>query len=223
MSKYASLSSLKVCTWNCRGINNKYFELKLFLQTYNEDVLLASERTPAPIIFFIAGYYTYQSDHPSDRRKGGSALFVKNNLSHEDLPPIREDKFQIASIRVYFNNLKCHIGSFYLAPANKLISSNFGNISHLMGSRFLLGGNLNFKHSRRGSNLINPRGRILDQSANKLSLAFIYPTELTYFSDNLPHVLDFFVGKHISGICCTCNILTQELSSDHHPVITIVN
>ena len=60
MNQHTLLSSLKVCTWNSRGINNKFFELKLFLQTYNIDILLASETKFAPHVhFIIPGYCTY--------------------------------------------------------------------------------------------------------------------------------------------------------------------
>ena len=59
----------RICTWNCRGINNKYFELIHFLNTYEIDVLLATETKLAPNIHFnVPGYKTYRADHPSNDR-----------------------------------------------------------------------------------------------------------------------------------------------------------
>ena len=34
---------LRICTWNCQGMRNKYDELDLFLRTYDIDIQLATE------------------------------------------------------------------------------------------------------------------------------------------------------------------------------------
>lgn len=53
-------NKIKICTWNCRGINNKYHELIHFLQNYDIDVLLATETKLAPHLHYrIPGYSIY--------------------------------------------------------------------------------------------------------------------------------------------------------------------
>lgn len=217
--------SFQVCTWNCRSINNKYHELKLFLDLHSINILLLTETKLASNIHFaMPGYVIYRADHPSDERKGGSAVLVKNHINHDGLPPIIEEEFQISRVLVTLNGVKYQIGSFYSAPANKMSVVNFWDIAHIMGHNFLLGGDFNAKHPRWGSNIINPRGQVLMYAATQLFLEFSYPVEPTYYppAGQTPDVLDFFIGKHINDICSVPYVYTHELSSDHYPVSIVI-
>lgn len=172
----------------------------------------------------MPGYSIYRADHPDDRRKGGSAIFVKSIIQHDQLLPVREDLYQTSLIQIYLHNKKIKIGSFYSAPENRLTAADFWGIIHYMGSPFLLGGDFNSKHPRWGSNVVNPRGRILHDVAHNLSLDFLHPLEPTYYSKagHTPDLLDFFLAKHTVHLCSTPSV-HFEMSSDHFPVITTIN
>lgn len=216
---------LLVVTWNARGLNNKYFELKLFLEYYNIDILLVTETKLAPHInFYMPGYKIYRADHPSGNRKGGSAVFVKNVIFHDELLPVIEDELQMSRILITLNNRTYQIGSFYSAPVNKITLAILWNLGHILGTHYLIGGDFNAKHPRWGSNLVNPRGRLLLQAATQLSFDFLYPVEPTYFPDGgqTPDVLDIFICKSISHICSVPSVI-PELSSDHYPVMLTIN
>ena len=62
--------------------NHKYHELHTFLDYHKIDILLVTETKFAPnIYFFMPGYNIIRAVHPTNRRRGGSALFVKVWLS----------------------------------------------------------------------------------------------------------------------------------------------
>ena len=94
MINNANHSSLTICTWNCRGVSNKYHELELFLRTHDIDILLLTE-TKLKITHQLkfTGYNVIRSDHPSGTRQGGSAVIVNNRLNFDELPAINENEF----------------------------------------------------------------------------------------------------------------------------------
>lgn len=218
-------NKIKICTWNCRGINNKYHELIHFLQNYDIDVLLATVTKLAPHLHYrIPGYYIYRADHPSNERQGGSAIIIKTSIAHTELLHIIEPEFQISRIQLILQNNKLQVGSFYSAPKNKIKATDFWAIFHELQSCYLLGGDFNSKHPRWGSNVINPRGRILHDVSNQLNLELMYPCEPTHYPDDgsIPDLLDFFTGKNVIQICSNPSVL-HELTSDHYPVLITLN
>ena len=106
------LTHLYLSTWNSRGIANKRF-----VNTNNIDMLLATGTKLAPHIHFsIPGYTIIRADHPSNRRRGASAILIKNNIRHDALPGIIEEEVQVACINLYLNSINYRIGSLYSAP-----------------------------------------------------------------------------------------------------------
>ncbi|BES92288.1 Hypothetical protein NTJ_05096 [Nesidiocoris tenuis] len=217
--------ALKVSTWNCRGLNNKYFELKTFLSQYDIDILLATETKLATgINFAMPGYSVYRADHPSGRRKGGSLILIRCKIKHDELPALIEDEQQVARIQIYLNRTPYLIGSYYSAPQNRLNEVHYNTILNSLGSHFLLGGDYNAKHPRWASNIANPRGRLLHDVAFRHQIEFMFPIEPTYYPSNggVPDTLDFFLGKNAELLCSYPEVL-YELSSDHYPVITTIS
>ena len=213
--------NIRICTWNCEGINNKYYELLHFLTIYEIDILLATETKLAPHIHFrIPGYKVYRADHPSNDRKGGSAVFIKSSLLHDELPPIIEPEFQISRIQLCMGTNKLQIGSFYSAPANRICSADFWGIVHSMTTHFILGGDFNSKHPRWGSNITNPRGKVLHDVIYQLNLQVMNPVEPTHYprDGGTPDLLDFFFGQNVAHLCSKPSTIS-ELSSDHFPVL----
>lgn len=214
----------RICTWNCRGINNKYFELLHFLNTYEIDVLLATETKLAPNIHFnVPGYKIYRADHPSNDRKGGSAILIKSLLPHNELPPLIEMEYQVSRIQITTNGHRTQIGSFYSAPINKMNMADFWGIIHEMKTNFVIGGDFNSKHPRWGSNTSNPRGKLLHNIVYQHKLGLLHPIEPTHYPDDgsTPDVLDFFITKNLDY--CSHPSVLHDLSSDHYPVLTTMS
>ncbi|KAJ4436995.1 hypothetical protein ANN_17127 [Periplaneta americana] len=170
--------------------------------------------------FFISGYKIYRADHPSGSRKGGSAVIIRADLCHNELPPILEDEVQISRVQIKIDNTDYQIGSFYSAPDQRVTPTLIWGIVHEMKFRFILGGDFNSKHPRWGSNVTNPRGIMLYDQIFKLNLEIAYPFEPTHYPDSgqMPDLLDFFIGKQFQHFCNVPRVI-RELSSDHLPVL----
>ncbi|BET02093.1 Hypothetical protein NTJ_14912 [Nesidiocoris tenuis] len=219
----SSSRGIAIVTWNCRGLNNKYHELNLFLSQHQIDLVLLTETKMAPHLHFhMPGYKIYRADHPSESRQAGSAILVRNNIPHSQLLPIRQPDVQIALIQLNLGTTTYKIGSFYSQPESqqRLSSTAMQNVINEMGQRFLLGGDFNAKHPRWGSATTNPRGRSLHDVIYQRSLQVMSPVEPTHFPDNAAHspdILDFFIGREIQHIVSPASVI-HDLSSDHYPV-----
>jgi hypothetical protein len=113
------ITHIDIFTWNSRGISNKLHELQLFLNTQKIDILFAIKTTLAPHInFFMPGYTIIESNHPSNRRRGGAAIFIETNIRHDILPGIIENEDQVALISLLLHNRTYRIGPLYSAPRN---------------------------------------------------------------------------------------------------------
>ncbi|KAJ4430464.1 hypothetical protein ANN_22680 [Periplaneta americana] len=183
--------------------------------------MLITETKLAPNLnFFISGYKIYRADDPSGSRKVGSAVIIRADLCHNELPPILEDDVQISRVQIKIDNTDYQIGSFYSTPDQRVTPTLIWGIVHEMKFRFILGGDFNSKHIRWGSNVTNPRGNMLYDQIFKLNLEIAYPFEPTHYPDSghMPDLLDFFIGKPFQHFCSVPSVI-HDLSSDHLPVL----
>jgi exonuclease III len=121
-------SPLRICTWNCQGIRNKYHELDLFLRTYDIDILLATEtKLHSRLNFFIPGYKIYRADHPDDRAKGGSAIFIKQQLEHCEGVATQVAEAQVARIEIKLGGRDLLLSTIQQSTATTIGRHNSGN------------------------------------------------------------------------------------------------
>ena len=94
-----------------------------------------------------------------------------------------------------------------------------------LGSRFLIGGDWNAKHTAWGARLITPKGRNLIKALSSYNCYYFStggptysPTDLT----KLPDLLDFLVARGIPANYVQV-VSAFELFSDHSPVIATIS
>ena len=102
-----------------------------------------------------------------------------------------------------------------------ITTSQYDDYFKSLGTRFILAGDLNAKHTDWGSRLTNKKGRNLIDAIKKNSCKFTSTGEPMYWPTDRnkpPDLIDFCITKNIK-----CNQLKirscLELSSDHSPII----
>ena len=95
-------NTIKVMSWNANGLLNHQQELQVILDINRIYVCLISEThfTKQPFIKF-RGYKVYHTIHPENSAKGGSAIIVRENISHHG-----ESKFEAEDIQAIQINVK---------------------------------------------------------------------------------------------------------------------
>ena len=218
--------AFKIAIWNANGLNRHNLEVTQFLNDHNIDIMLISETHFTHKSFLkIKNYSLYSTQHPAGTARGGTAVLVKKTLKHEVQEEFKTDFIQATSILVRDDQGQITISAIYSPPRHTIKKDQYDFFFKSLGSRFIVGGDFNAKHSLWGSRTINPKGRQLFNSIQANNLQHISTGEPTYWPSDLnkfPDVIDFCVTKGVPSQHCLAHS-SLELSSDHSPIIVIIN
>jgi exonuclease III len=216
---------LRVVHWNANGPSNHKLELLTFLDMHKIDIALISEtHFTSRTIFKIPHYSVYHSIHPDDTEHGGVAVILRSSIRHHELLHHQSDKMQAATIRLDAHPWPLTISAIYCPPRHVISPDEYMTLFRSLGSRFLIGGDWNAKHTAWGPRLTTPKGRNVFKAISSYNCHYFstgepsyWPTDLT----KLPDLLDVFVARGIPANYIQVES-AFELSSDHSPVIATI-
>ncbi|XP_066157762.1 mRNA export factor GLE1-like [Euwallacea fornicatus] len=103
MQMMYSAMTLQIISWNINGIKERKAELQKLIQRKNPDVVAIQETRLRPTEHFkIPRYETHRKDNENQRETahGGTALLVRDNIQHAQLPPIETEEMEAMAIEV---------------------------------------------------------------------------------------------------------------------------
>ena len=215
--------SIRIATWNANGLRNHINEVETFLTLQNIDVFLISEtHLTSQNYVKIKGYNVYHTIHPSNQARGGSAIIIKNSIKHFEDLPYSTESIQATIIQVdSFKFRRFALASTYSPPKHNIKLGEYSNFLESLGHTFILGGDLNAKHTYWASRLISTKGKELFNAGKSLGCEFFSGGMPTYWPTDTgkqPDVIDFFIVRGIPSNYITVES-SLDLSSDHTPVI----
>lgn len=96
--------ALRIVAWNANGLYAKLDQVKVFLSEYQIDILLISETHLTDKNRIKIPHYTlFQSNHPHGKAHGGTAVAIKNDISHHPHSEWKEVNIQATAITVTTN------------------------------------------------------------------------------------------------------------------------
>jgi len=192
-----TLSSLTILLWNANGLSRHTNELDVLLHDRRIDVALITEtHFTNKSRFHIRDYTVHRTDHNDNTAHGGSAILIRNQISHSPLQPISTNFLQATNVSVTFKSSSIVISSCYWPPNKPITSTDFVNYFSSLGPKFVAGGDYNSKSPQWGCRSANPRGTSLLSSVTAQNYQIISPTTPTYWPSSrrkLPDILDIFV------------------------------
>ena len=214
--------NLRIAIWNANGLSNHKNEIEIFLKTNFIDIFLISEsHFTSKSYFKISNYDLVTANHPSNKAHAGAAVLVKSSIKYEILQSTTVPYLQAAGIKVKCGNTSINLFAIYFPPRHSVKCPQYENFFKNLGEKFIVGGDFNAKHPWWGSRLTNPKGTELYKCIQKNNYSALSTGSPTYWPGDvmkIPDLLDFFVykGVHRSDL----DIMhTQDLSSDHNPII----
>ena len=212
--------------WNANGIQKHKNELELVLLTEKIDIcLIAETHFTTQSYLKICNYETYQSNHPMNNARGGSAILVRSNIDHYPGAMISKDEFQATTITVKLDGTEINVTALYSPPRHAIKAFQYKELFEQIGEKFIIGGDFNAKHTHWGSRLITPKGRELLKAANDSSCEFLSTRKPTYWPTDplkVPDLIDFFVTRKISA-----NYIKIEegydMNSDHSAIVLSIS
>lgn len=215
-------NSLKIMAWNANGLLRHQNELQAVLSTEKIDVCLISESHFTRESFIkIKGYKVYQALHPDNTARGGSAVIIKETISHYEESKIEDNDKQIVAVCVKTKRYPVTIAAIYCPPKYALKAEQYVTFLEHLGNRFILGGDFNAKHTHWGSRLTTTKGKELLHAIKETKCDVISTGKPTYWptdTNKVPDLIDFFIYKNIT----TSFIHIEEgydMSSDHSPIM----
>ena len=78
---------MRIALWNANGLAQHKFELELFLEQQQIDVMLISETHFTDKNYLkIHGYNFYHTQQLSGKAHGGTGIIIKSSIKHYELP-----------------------------------------------------------------------------------------------------------------------------------------
>jgi exonuclease III len=173
---------IKVLLWNTNGIKQNEAEFLNLLQEKHIDLALILEThcKPCSKLFFL-GYMVYRTDQPNKTAHAGSAIIISSKIKHYLLPTNQTPTIQATNIQLTLNHIPIKISSVYIPPYPAINSKQLEDFFKSLGQKFIIGGDLNAKHSQWGCISDNSRGKILQKTINNNNYTHISPNGPTYW------------------------------------------
>lgn len=213
-----SRSTIKIVYWNAQSIRGKISELKAYLQSSHVDIMLLGETHLKPgNSLQIPNYITYRIDRKTTLG-GGTAVLIKKEISHNQLPDKAFDNMEITGIQLETSRGNFNIFAAYLSPSKDLEPEEIEDIFTGSTPKILLG-DLNAKHENWNSKTRNTKGNRLAKIAQDSNIIIEGPDEPTHIHtpNNSTDTLDIAILKNITQNYKLETI--HDLHSDHLPIM----
>lgn len=217
---------LRVAQWNANGLHPHINEVKLFLKHNYIDVMLISETHCTDRTYCtIPQYNIYYTNHPDATAHAGTAIIIKQTISHYELPNYRQDYLQATSVNVTLLPFDLTISAVYCPPKHNNKAQHFSDFFKTLGTKFIVGGDFNSKHTQWGARTTTTKGRELLKVIEQNKYNYLTTATPTYWPTDprkTPDVLDFFITRGLNESYLEITA-SYDLSSDHSPIIATIS
>jgi len=177
-------------------------EIRLFLQTFDLDVLLVSETHITDRSYInIPNNIIYHTPHPDATAHCGNAVVIRRNLKHHLRAEYRQEHIQAPSIVLEDNSGELTITAVYCPPKHNTKSDDYERFFQTLGHGFIAGGDYNAKNTFWGSRLTATKGRELHKTMRNDNLQHLSTYQTMYWprdTNKLSDLLDFCITKGIA-------------------------
>ena len=154
---------------------------QLFLQENIIDILLTSETHPNTKSYFKIPQYIYFTNHSGGNAHEGTAVIVKQTISHNELPKYEEDFPQATSIRVRTLSYELTVTAMYSPPKHNLKKDHYDLFFSTLSPRFMAVGDYKSKHTVCGSRITTIKGRELFDILQEKNYSFLTSGKPAYW------------------------------------------
>lgn len=216
------ISNLNVANWNCNGLRYKIAELIQFAREHNVHVLSITETRLNPKVKpYLPGFEVFRADGSPPQR--GVLLAIKKELLPERVSLVKAPiNMEVVAAQINSVGGKIVFAAVYNSPSRlRFLQNNEVEDLFKLGTRVVVMGDLNSRHSFWNCRSSNKNGRTLFNYCTNHNIRIVFPREPTHFPNSSrasPSTLDLSLIKGFPNLSLEANSL-HALSSDHNPVI----
>ena len=150
---------------------------------------------------------------------GGVCILVKNNFIHSQVQ--FQADLQALAVCITINKKTYTVASVYVPPSETLNELAFDRMINSFSSRYLILGDFNGHSHLWGANQENERGKIVEKLIDRHNLILLNDSVHTRFDTyhQTSSLLDLSLCHPSIYMDVACEISSDRLGSDHHPII----
>ena len=213
-----------IIQWNCRGLRSNRETIELLISKYSPAAICLQETLLTP-------HQTQTFKHYSAYYKsgihglGGVCILVKNKFIHSQVQ--FQADLQAVAVCITIDNKEYTVASVYVPPSETLNELAFDRILNCFTSRYLILGDFNCHTCSHlwGANQENGRGKIVEKLIDCHNLILFNDSVHTRFDTyhQTSSLLDLSLCHPFVYMDVACEVLSDRLGSDHHPIIITAN
>ena len=211
-----------IIQWNCRGRRSNREDIELLISKYSPAAICLQETLLTPhqtqtFKHYSAYYKSGINGH------GGVCILVKNKFIHSQVQ--FQADLQALSVCITINNKRYTVASVYVPPSEAINELAFDRMIISVSSRYLILGDFNGHSHWWGANQENERGKIVEKLIDRHNLILLNDSVHTRFNTyhQTSSLLDLSLCHPSIYMDDACEISSDRLGSDHHPIIITAN
>ena len=211
-----------IIQWNFRGLRSNREDIELLISKYSPAAICLQETLLTP-------HQTQTFQHYSAYYKsgihghGGGCILVKDTFIHSQVQ--FQADLQAVAVCITINNKTYTVASVYVTPSKTLNELAFDRMINSFSSRYLILGDFNGHSHLWGANQENERGKIVEKLIDRHNLILLNDSVHTRFDTyhQTSSLLDLSLCHPSIYMDVACEISSDRLGSDHHPIIITAN
>ena len=209
-----------IIQWNCRGIRSNREDIEWLISKYAPASICLQESLRKPKHTPTFKHYTAY-DKSYIQGHGGVCILVKKNFIHSQVH--FQADFQAVAVCITINNKTYTVASVYVPPSETQLA--FDRMIKSFSSRYLVLGDFNDHSHLWGANQKSERGKVVEHvidSHYPIVLNYCVHTRFdTYHQTS--SLFDLSLCHPSIYMDVACEVLSDRLGSDHHPIIITAN
>ena len=211
-----------IIQWNCRGLRSNREDIELLVSKYSPAAICLQETLLTP-------HQTQTFKHYSAYYKSGIhghgcvCILVKDKFIHSQVQ--FQADLQAVAVCITINNKTYTVASVYVPPSETLNELAFDRMINSFSSRYLILGDFNGHSHLWGANQENERGKIVENLIDRHNLILLNDSVHTRFDTyhQTSSLLDLSLCHTSIYMDVECEISSDRLGNDHHPIIITAN
>ena len=205
-----------ILQWNVRGIRSNLEELNLLLT--NQIAVIALQETLLTLeSFSLTNYNSIHSPVSKTVPSRGVSLFIRKDILFQTIPV--NSPLEVVAARIAFNK-SITVASIYLSPSVNINKNSLLEVIDQLPRPFLILGDFNAKSPLWGSDILDSRGKMIEDVLSDMDLCILNSGSPTYISSS------YSTGSHIDLSVCDPSLFldfdwqtSDDLcGSDHFPI-----
>lgn len=209
-----------ILQWNINGLSHRKDELDILISQYRPLIVCVQEtnfkhQSHVPIKHYNS-HFLNRID-PA-RASGGVAIYLNECITFQ--PVDLNTTLEACAIATHIND-KITICNLYLPPSSNVTYHELSHLLSQLPAPFIILGDFNAHNPIWGSSYISPRGTIIENITNDLSLTILNPDCPTFLSSSSGRQssLDLTICHPSLTSILQWDILEDPHGSDHFPII----